>query len=111
MRAGYIRGRHYSEYVGTVRALKKKGRATELERLLLQLVDATEAEARKQQSGVAPWYYEEAAKLYRKHKDFAREVEILERFARQRHGLGARNKTLLERLEKARALLVKHQGD
>ncbi len=51
----------------------------------------------------------EAAKLYRKQKDFAREVEILERFARQEHGHGVQTKGFTERLAKARELLLKQQ--
>lgn len=92
-----------------MKELKRQGRLEELEKLLMELIDAVEAEARRNNWGVASWYYEEAAKLYRKQKDFAREVAILERFAGQEHGQGARNRALAERLEKAKALLEKHK--
>jgi hypothetical protein len=62
-----------------------------------------------QVQGVALWYYEEAAKLCREQKDFAREVGILERFARQQHGQGAWNKAVAECPEEAKAMLEKHK--
>ena len=109
MRAGYVRGRHFTEYVDTVKDLKRTSRLEKLEELLVELIDATEAEDRKRRWGVAPWYYEEAAKLYRKLKNHGREVAILERFARQRHAPGVSPARLLQRLEKARKLLVESQ--
>jgi hypothetical protein len=59
--------------------------------------------------GVAPWYYEELAKVYRKNKNYVQEVSILERFAKQKHGVGVKPKKLLERLEKAKLLLNKSE--
>ena len=88
MRAGHVRGRHFTEYVDEVKALKRAGRTEELERLLLELIDATEAEAQRHGYGAAPWYYEEAAKLYRKQRAYGKEAAILERFDRQRHAPG-----------------------
>ena len=41
---GYVDGRHYTEYVKTVKQLKRDGRLDEAVALLLRLVDATEAE-------------------------------------------------------------------
>jgi len=103
---GYYNGRHFSSYVTDVRVLKKANRLDEAERLLLELVAATEAEAQADRSGVAPWYYEELAKIYRKRKEYAREVTVLERFARQRHSPGAGASQLAKRLQRARQLLL-----
>jgi hypothetical protein len=102
---GFYQGRHFTSYVDDVTALKRNGDSAGAEHLLLALLDATEAEDRAQGGGVAPWYYEELAKIYRERKDYASEVAVLERFARQRHAPGASPPVLLERLEKAKALL------
>ena len=105
--AGKIRGRHYTEYVETVKELRREGSAEEAEHLLLELVDATEAEAQAQGPswGVAPWYYEQLAILYRKQGNPEREVAILERFDAQPHAPGASPPKLQARLEKAKARL------
>lgn len=105
MKAAYVRGHHFTEYVEEVKSLKRVGRLAELEQLLIELVDATEDENRRRGGGVAPWYYEQAAKLYRRQRAYNKEVGILERFARQRHAPGAGPDRLRTRLEKARSLL------
>ena len=106
---GYYRGRHYTTFVEEVKALNRTGDDEAVERLLLALVDAVEAESRAKgpKWGVAPWYYEELAKLYRGRKDYAAEVAILERFKQQPNGAGVKGPMLTERLDKARALLAK----
>ena len=105
--AGYVQGRHYVTFVDDVENLKRLGKFEEAETLLLELINATEEEDKSRNWGVAPWYYEELAKLYRKNKNFTQEVAILERFARQTHGNGVKPKKLLERLEKAKLVLNK----
>ena len=87
---GFVRGRHYTEYVDEVRALRRSGDGQQAEELLVALVDATESEARENQWGVAPWYYEQLAICYRKRGEAAAEIAILERFARQPQPPGAR---------------------
>ena len=102
---GYVDGRLYVTYVKDVNGLKKLGNIDEAERLLLRLVAAMEDECKKNDEGVAPWYYSELAKIYRKKKEYQKEVEILRRFSRQKHAPGVGPKRLLERLEKARELI------
>ena len=75
--------------------------------LLLKLVGETEKEAKKNGLGVAPWYYEQLAIIYRKEKRYNEEVEILERFEQQPKSPGSLPKVLAERLIKARELLNK----
>jgi len=104
---GYVQGRHYVTFVDDVENLKRLGKFEEAEMLLLELINATEEEGKSRNWGVAPAYYEELAKLYRKNKNFTQEVAILERFAKQTHGNGAKPKKLLERLEEAKLLLNK----
>jgi hypothetical protein len=98
--AGFVRGHYYAEYVDVVRSLRREGRETEAQTLLLELVEATEAESRARNWVVAPWYYEQLAISYRKSGDIDGEVAILERYTRQIHDL---SHPLRARLEKARA--------
>ncbi len=108
---GYYRGRHFTTYVFDVENLKRNNQIDEAECLLLELVEATEAESNVDKCGIAPGYYEELAKIYRKRKDYRNEVAILERFASQKHAPGVKPSQLLDRLKKARHLLTKsHQG-
>lgn len=106
---GLVRGRHYTEYVEDVKALRRSGREVEAERLLLELIDATEAEARAEKWGVAPWYYEQLAISYRKQGNPQGEVDILERYARQTFAPDSRPPELIKRLEKAKARLGRSQ--
>jgi hypothetical protein len=102
---GTVRGRHFTEYVETVKELRRMGDEEAAEHLLFELLDATETEARTHDWGVAPWYYEQLAILYRKQGTPEKEVEILERYAAQQHAPGASPPKLLARLEKAKAKL------
>ena len=102
---GCYRGRHFTTYVEEVKQLKRDDRLQEAEALLVELVKATEAEGKKDRLGVAPWYYEQLAIVYRKRKDYASEVRILERYAKQKHARGATPAALAKRLQRARVLL------
>jgi len=97
---GFYKGKHYTKYVDEVKSLMRDNRLDDAERLLLELVNATEAEARSEGFGVAPWYYERLAVLYRKKKDNESEINILERFTRQKNAPGAKPPKLLARLDK-----------
>jgi len=102
MKPGYVKGKHYTEYYNEVLDLKKTGKHYMAILLLLQLVDATEAESRADNIGVAPWYYEQLAIVYRKLNDYENEVHILERFSKQSHSPGSATQKLLDRLNKLR---------
>jgi len=99
---GLVQGKHYTEFIDDVLALKRRGALAEALELLYALVDAVEEEAAKTGVGVAPWYYEQAAIVSRKLRDADGEIAILERFAAQPHAPGAQPPVLLERLAKAR---------
>ena len=105
-KAGSVEGAHYTDYVEKVKQLKREKKHDEAIKLLLRLVDATESESKFAGPGwgVAPWYYEQLAILYRKEKRFDDEVEILERYESQPKAPGAGPSKLAERLEKARKL-------
>lgn len=106
VKPGYYNGRHFTTYVSDVTNLKKQGELTEVVKLLLELIAATEAENLADGTGVAPWYYEELAKIYRKQKDYVKEVAVLERYANQKHAPGSKPQELLERLDKVRQLMA-----
>jgi hypothetical protein len=91
--------------VENIRSLKRAGHYDEAIIILLQMVEEFEKENKIRKEGVAPWYYEELAIIYRKKKEYEKEVAILERFATQKHARGVGPKKLLERLEKAKLLL------
>jgi hypothetical protein len=102
----YQEGGHYTEYVERVKQLKAENRYDEAIELLLKLVEQTEEEAREhgRGMGVAPWYYEQLAIIYRKEKRYSEEVQILERYENQPQAPGASPEKLAERLVKARQL-------
>jgi hypothetical protein len=102
--AGYVDGKHFTEYVEAVKDLKRTGDMDSAELLLLRLVDATESESAVDGWGVAPWYYEQLAIVYRRQRLYDKEVAILERFAAQKHAPGVTPGQLMERLSRARAL-------
>ena len=107
--SGKVDGRHYTGYVEEVKELKRQERLGEMENLLLRLINAVEAEAQEMNWGVAPWYYEQLAIVYRKQKRYADEVGVLERYEEQMKAPGVRPGKLAERLKKAKALLSKQQ--
>ena len=100
---GLIRGKHYSYYVDEVKALKHDGNDVAAEELLLECVEATEREEQADGLGVAPWYYEQLAIIYRRRHEPDLEISILERFAGHHHAPGKEPPKLVERLSKAQA--------
>jgi hypothetical protein len=98
--SGFYRGKHYTMYVNDAKFLIKENKLDDAEKLLIELVKATENESKCNNYGVAPWYYERLAIIYKKKKDIKSEIEILERFAKQKHAPGVKPAKLLDRLEK-----------
>ena len=103
---GFVEGKHFTEHVERVKQLKRKGQHNKAIKLLQKLVTATEAESKDSggSSGVAPWYYEQLALIYRKEKRYGDEVAILERYDRQPKAPGATPAKLAKRLKRARSL-------
>ena len=104
VKPGYIEGRHFTTYDRDIEAFKRSGNAEKLDLLLVELVNATEAQSALYDNGVAPAYYSELALLYHKQKEYSKEVSILERFAKQKHAPGFMTAKLLKRLDKAKEL-------
>ncbi len=89
--------------VERVKALKRSGEYAMALSLLLAEIDSQERVSLEQKCGVAPWYYEQAAIIYRKLDNPGTEISILERFVAQRHAPGVGPDELLLRLQKARS--------
>lgn len=108
-RAGQVEGAYYTDCVERVKQLKREERYLEAIDLLMKLVDATEAESKVAGPGwgVAPWYYEQLAIIYRKQKRYSEEAAILERYGAQPKAPGVGPRKLAERLAKARALVAR----
>ncbi len=104
---GFIEGKHYTSYIDAFKQLRREEKLDEAEKLLLKIIEATEAESNYTGHGVAPAYYEYLAIIYRKQKQYGKEVAILERFIEQTHAPGARPPKLKERLKKAKELAQK----
>ena len=104
-----VDGEHYTDSVERVKQLKREGRHEEAIVILLKTVDATEKESEAHGGGwgVAPWYYEQLAIIYRKEGRIEDEIQILERYDRQEKAGGAGPDKLSDRLKKAKALLNK----
>lgn len=99
---GMVRGRHHSEWHPEVKRLEDAGDEPAAVGLLLEICDATEAESRAEGYGVAPVAYERLAVLYRKRKDRAAELDVLERYEAAPHAPGAVPGQLAERLARLR---------
>ncbi len=96
---GFYQGKHYTDYVDQVRALKRDElRMAEAEELLIGLIDAVEAESAARRVAMAPWYTEQLAMIYHKQRRYAAELAILERYDR-----AARTPMFTERIVRARA--------
>jgi hypothetical protein len=93
---------HFTDFVDQVRYLKQQKRNEEAIALLEMLVGETEKEAKSNGHGVAPWYYEQLAGLYRKAKQYEEELRTLERYDLQPKAPGAGPIKLAQLLVKAR---------
>lgn len=110
--AGSVDGHHYTDSVEKVKQLKREGKNHDAINILLEAVNSTEKEAEFADEGwgVAPWYYEQLAIIYRKEKKYQKEVEILERYSAQPKAPGVGPQKLAERLVKAKELLAKQNN-
>jgi len=88
--------------VERIKQLKRAGAYDDAVAVLLKEIEIQEHDARlKPGWGVAPWYYEQLAIIYRKQKRYADELALLERYEQQPHAPGATPLKLGERLGKA----------
>jgi tetratricopeptide (TPR) repeat protein len=127
--AGSDNGVHYTDNVELIKQLKRDKKYDEAIEILLKSVELTEKESKKANAkpvhedkyaflsegrtttwGVAPWYYEQLAIIYRKQKRYAEEVSILERYESQPKAPGVGPMKLAERLINARELLANNNA-
>jgi DNA polymerase-3 subunit epsilon len=97
--------------VETVRVAKRERRFDDACALLGEAVDREEQDSAKTGLGVAPWYYEQLAIVYRKLGLYDDELTVLERYDRQTKAPGMMPEQLKIRLEKVRLrnrLLLEH---
>jgi hypothetical protein len=97
-RPGRVRGQHYSTFAPEVAHLVKLKKLRIAELLLLELIEASEAESRIAGLGVASWYYEQLADVYCAQGDAPAELAILVRFRKQRGTPSDMRRPLLLRL-------------
>lgn len=88
--------------VDDVTVAKREGRFDDACKLLATEIERQEAESRRIGLGVAPWYYEQLAIIYRKQGRHADELAVLERYDRQIKAPGMTPAVLKARLEKVR---------
>jgi hypothetical protein len=83
-----------------IQGLKQARQYSDLECVLLALLDSIEIQSRTEVVGVTAAGYWELAVLYRKLNRKVDEIALLERFERQQHAPGAMPRRLLGRLAK-----------
>jgi DNA polymerase III subunit epsilon len=105
-----LEGSRIERVVANVNQFKREGRLEEAIPILLAEMDLWERDSAAGLGGVAPWYYEQAAIIYRKLRRHDDEIAVLERFAAQQHAPGASPPRLLERLDKAKWYALKRAG-
>ena len=94
-------------YSSEIRKLQSKRKATELERRLSELVEASETQHEEAGGGVCPWYYEQLARVYHEAERYVDELSILQRFASQTHPKHPSSARVLAMLQDARGAAVK----
>lgn len=105
-----VRWRHYCAWVEPIKQLKRDDRLDEALALLLEVIAVVELTENCDGREPAPWYTEQAAIIYRKQKNPAGEIEILQRWLDAAHRNGHRVEDahpLIQRMAKAHALLDK----
>lgn len=89
-----------STLVASVKQAKREGKYAEAVVMLKREIARQETASSETGLGVAPWYYEQLAVIYRKHGLKEEEREILERYERQIKAPGRGPARLAERLTK-----------
>lgn len=108
--AGFVDGRHFTEHVNSVKAMRRAGDDDAALGMLLRLMDAVEAEAIENGQGwpLAPWYYEQAAIIYRHMGMYRDEAGVLMRHMKAQAGQGvAPDERITKRHARAVELAIK----
>jgi hypothetical protein len=78
--ASYVRGKPIGVWIPTLDELRSSGDDDTALPLLLECIEAAERAARVNGMEPAPGYTRRAAVIYRRRKDYAREIEVMERW-------------------------------
>lgn len=104
-------GQPLADWLPHAQELESDGRTDEALNLVYALITAAEQEAALSGREPAPAYTERAAIIHRKHKDYAAEIAVIERWDHacppKRRGPGATQAKLLKRLDRAKELAAK----
>lgn len=92
-----IEGRHYSEYSEVINGLIKQGKYDAAKKLLTEIIRIIESVAICKGEGVAPWYYEKLAMVYKKMNDKDSEIQVLKQFLSQPKARGVRPRKIYEK--------------
>ena len=106
-KAGLFHGRHYTTYVEEVKQLKRENKLIEAEKLLLTLIYFVEQEGIYTDWGLAPWYYEQLAIIYRKQLRYQDEISILERYCQWKNNSQNQIEPFLLRIKKVKTIMRK----
>lgn len=79
-RVSQVRGKHYSEWTTTVENWKRAERYDEALALLAECQRAAVSDGRVWNRPPAPWYFEQAAIIHRKRKNYPDEVAVLTQY-------------------------------
>lgn len=105
MREQEISMNNYYKYVDLIKQLIKENKDMEAEKILLKIIELNEINSFETGEGVAPYYYEELSKVYKKRKDRSRQVEILHRYLIQIKARGNLPKKIYEQYLKTKVVV------
>jgi tetratricopeptide (TPR) repeat protein len=103
-----VRGREFPGWVEPIEELKRQERHSEALELLMECIEAAEMD--EQRIFPAPWYSWQAAVIFRKQREYQKEVEVLERWVNALPAIydlskwGASARRMFPRLERAREI-------
>lgn len=104
---GFVRGRHYTEWIDQVKQLKRDKKHHAVIELCSEAVEAAEAEYKSNRLGVAAWWYEQVALAARRS-----DQPDIERAAMQRYlgHPGSKNPEYVEKFKRFLAKLDAKEG-
>lgn len=79
-RVSRVRGKHYSDWTTTVENWKRAERYDEALTLLAECQSAALSDGQVWNRPPAPWYFEQAAIIHRKRKDYSAEIAVLTQY-------------------------------
>jgi hypothetical protein len=92
-----INNRHYSSYPDEIKKFYKNKEFQKAEEILIQIIEIMEKNALETGNGVAPWYYEKLASVYRTTKQKDKQISTIIRFLIQPKARGASPRKIYEK--------------